>query len=77
MPPYGQKNVRDFIMEENKREISLQRAKQLHEEIADFLQFKNEYLMDMSMRRDVMSLQHKKDLMAYFGASEDDWMTYR
>ena len=60
-------------MEDNKREISLQRAKQLHEEIADFLQFKNEYLMDMSMRRDVMSLQHKKDLMAYFGASEDDW----
>ena len=73
MMPSGTENVRDFIMEDNKREISLKRAEELHEEIADFLRFKNEYLMDMSMRRDVMSRQHKKDLMSYFGASEDDW----
>ena len=70
---FGVKSVRDITMEDNKREISLKRAEELHEEIADFLRFKNEYLMDMSMRRDVMSLQHKKDLMSYFGASEDDW----
>ena len=58
---------------EDKRAISLKRAEQLREEIRDFLEFKNEYLMDMSMRRDVMSLQHKKDLLEYFGAGEDDW----
>jgi len=58
---------------ENKREISLQRANELHEEITDYLEFKNEYLMDMSMRRDIMSLQHKKDLLDYFQASEEDW----
>ena len=50
---------------EDKRAISLKRAEQLREEIRD--------LMDMSMRRDVMSLQHKKDLLEYFGAGEDDW----
>ncbi len=60
-------------MEENKREISLKRAAELHEEIRDYLAFKNEYLMDMSMRRDVMSLQHKKDLLEYFGATQADW----
>ena len=58
---------------EDKRAISLKRAEQLREEIRDFLEFKNEYLMDMSMRRDVMSIQHKKDLLEYFGAGEDDW----
>ena len=60
-------------MDNNKREISLQRAQELHEEIKDFLTFKNEYLMDMSMRRDVMSKQHKKDLLEYFGATGEDW----
>lgn len=58
---------------ENKREISLERAKELHEEIKDYLAFKNEYLMDMSMRRDVMSERHKKDLLEYFGATAEDW----
>ncbi len=58
---------------DNKREISLKRAGELHEEIKDFLTFKNEYLMDMSMRRDVMSKQHKKDLLSFFGATEADW----
>ncbi len=58
---------------DTKREISLNRAKELHDEIKDYLEFKNEYLMDMSMRRDIMSLQHKKDLMDYFGATEEDW----
>ncbi len=58
---------------DEKREISLKRAEELHEEIKDFLSFKKEYLMDMSMRRDVMSLQHKKDLLSYFGATEEDW----
>ena len=58
---------------DEKREISLKRAEELHEEIKDFLSFKKEYLMDMSMRRDVMSLQHKKDLLGYFCATEEDW----
>lgn len=60
-------------MENEKRAVSLQRAQELHEEIRDFLTFKKEYLMDMSMRRDVMSRQHKKDLLAYFDATDADW----
>lgn len=58
---------------ESKREISLKRAGELHEEIKDYLEFKNEFLMDVSARRDVMSKQHKKDLLKYFDATEDDW----
>lgn len=58
---------------DNKREISLKRADELHEEIKDYLEFKNEFLMEVSARRDVMSKQHKKDLLKYFDATEDDW----
>lgn len=75
MKRFGRRNVRDITMDtkETKREISLQRATELHEEIRDYLDFKNEFLMDVSARRDVMSRQHKKDLLEYFGATEDDW----
>lgn len=58
---------------DSKRDISLKRANELHEEIKDYLEFKNEFLMDVSARRDVMSKQHKKDLLKYFDATEDDW----
>lgn len=58
---------------DKKREISLKRADELHEEIKDYLEFKNEFLMEVSARRDVMSKQHKKDLLKYFDATEDDW----
>lgn len=58
---------------EDKREISLRRADELHEEIKDYLEFKNEFLIDVSARRDVMSKQHKKDLLKYFDATEEDW----
>ena len=58
---------------DNKREISLKRADELHEEIKDYLEFKNEFLMEVSARRDVMSKQHKKDLLKYYDATEDDW----
>lgn len=60
-------------MDDNKREISLKRADELHEEIKDYLEFKNEFLMEVSARRDVMSKQHKKDLLDFYDATEDDW----
>ena len=40
-------NYRNSIMED-KREISLKRAKELHDEIADYLEFKEQYISDVS-----------------------------
>jgi len=61
---------------EDKREISLKRAKELHDEIADYLDFKKQYISDVSEKRDLISLKHKKELLDYFDATEDDWNDY-
>lgn len=61
---------------EDKREISLKRAGELHNEIADYLEFKEQYISDVSEKRDLISLKHKKELMEYFGAGENDWNDY-
>ena len=61
---------------EDKREISLKRAKELHDEIADYIEFKKQYISDVSEKRDLISLKHKKELLDYFDASEDDWNDY-
>ena len=61
---------------EDKREISLQRAKELHDEIADYLEFKKQYISDVSEKRDLISLKHKRELIEYFDATEDDWNDY-
>ena len=58
---------------DEKREISLQRASQLHEEIEDYLAFKDDFLRNMTEIRDVISEKHKEELMNYFGADESDW----
>ena len=58
---------------DEKRKISLQRADELYNEIEDFLQFKEEFLRETAKRRDIISRQHKKELMEYFGASPEDW----
>ena len=63
-------------MEDNKREISLNRAKELHDEIADYLEFKEQYISDVSEKRDLISLKHKQELLEYFGGSEEDWSDY-
>ena len=63
-------------MEDNKREISLNRAKELHDEIADYLEFKEQYISDVSEKRDLISLKHKQELLEYFGGSEEDWNDY-
>ena len=61
---------------EEKREISLKRAKELHDEIVDYLEFKEQYISDVSEKRDLISLKHKQELLEYFGATEDDWNDY-
>ena len=47
---------------DEKREISLQRASQLHEEIEDYLAFKDDFLRNMTEIRDVISEKHKEEL---------------
>ena len=59
-------------MDEKKR-ISLQRASELHEEIEDYLAFKEDFLRNMAEIRDVISEKHKEEIMNYFGATEEDW----
>ncbi len=58
---------------DRKREISLERAEELYNEIADFLSFKEEFLNETSQIRDVMSKTHKHEILEYFGASEENW----
>ena len=61
---------------EDKREISLKRAKELHNEIADYLEFKEQYISDVSEKRDLISLKHKRELLEYFGGTDEDWDDY-
>lgn len=61
---------------EDKREISLKRAKELHNEIADYLDFKAQYISDVTEKRDLISLKHKQELLEYFGGTEEDWADY-
>lgn len=61
----------DIINE--KREISLARAKELKSEIEDFLEFKKNFVRETSEIRDVISKKHKEELMAFFGGNESDW----
>jgi len=61
---------------EDKREISLKRAKELHNEIVDYLDFKEQYISDVSEKRDLISLKHKRELLDYFDATEEDWNDY-
>ncbi|MCR4656306.1 MAG: KamA family radical SAM protein [Lachnospiraceae bacterium] len=58
---------------DKKREISLERARELYSEIEDFLSFKEEFLNETSQKRDVISKNHKKEILEYFGASEENW----
>ena len=58
---------------EDKRRISLERAEELYKEIEDFLAFKEEYMLDMTEKRDVLAKKHKEELLDYFGAGEDEW----
>ena len=58
---------------DEKRKISLKRAEELHEEIEDYLAFKDEFLRETAERRDILSKKHKEELMNYFEATEDDW----
>jgi len=56
-----------------KREISLKRAEELHDEIIDYLEFKQEFLRETKEIRDIMSKKHKAELLNYFEATEEDW----
>ncbi len=58
---------------ENKREISLKRAKELYGEIEDYLSFKEEFLRETEEKRDFISKKHKQEILQYFGATEEDW----
>ncbi len=58
---------------DEKRKISLERASELNNEIADYLAFKDDFNRQMSEIRDILSQKHKEELLAYFDASEDDW----
>ena len=58
---------------EDKRSISLERAKELYNEIEDYLAFKDEFIRETEQKRDIMAKKHKEELMEYFGATEKDW----
>ena len=58
---------------DEKRRISLKRAGELHDEIADFLEFKERFLTETAEKRDIISKKHKQELMEYYGASKEDW----
>lgn len=58
---------------EEKRKISLERAKELKTEIDDYLDFKRNYISKTSEIRDVISKKHKEELISYFGGTEEDW----
>ncbi len=58
---------------DEKRRISLERAEELHDEIEDFLRFKEEFLRETQEKRDVISKKHKRELMDYFHAGEAEW----
>ena len=51
---------------DEKRRISLERASKLHEEIEDYLAFKDDFLRETAEIRDVLSKKHKEELMDYF-----------
>lgn len=61
---------------ENSRQISLDRAKELKGEIEDFLSFKKKFMRETSEIRDVISKKHKEELLAYFGGDDKDWNDY-
>ena len=52
-------------MDEKKR-ISLQRASELHEEIEDYLAFKEDFLRNMAEIRDVISEKHKEAPLLFY-----------
>ena len=58
---------------DEKRRISLERASKLHEEIEDYLAFKDDFLRQTAEIRDVLSKKHKEELMDYFEADGNDW----
>ncbi len=58
---------------DDKRRISLERANELHEEIEDYLAFKDEFMRETSEIRDVISEKHKEELIEYFGATREEW----
>lgn len=61
------------MFEDNKREISLNRAKELKSEIEDYLDFKKRFVRETAEIRDVISKKHKDELLNYFGGTEEDW----
>ena len=60
-------------MDNNKREISLKRAEELKKEINDYVSFKHKFLKEMNETKELINNKHKKEILEYFNATEEDW----
>lgn len=61
------------VIDDKKRQISLNRAAELKEEIEDYLDYKKIFVRETAEIRDVYSKKHKEELLSYFGGTEEDW----